>query len=185
VQQSDWAKHLQLLLLLLLALVLGMAQRDQLWAQRAPTAQEYARAVGARARIVAAGELVIDGHKINCGKRPTVLDEALNDYGAAYPGFIILNPKLLEGQPTAVKLWTYAHECGHQFRGPDEAEADCFAIERGHRQGWLTARALEEVCRFISSAKASTVHFSGPTRCQAMRACYAGLYSRSSPSGGN
>ena len=28
---------------------------------------------------------------------PTVLDSNLDDYGAAYPGFLILNPKLSKG----------------------------------------------------------------------------------------
>ena len=108
-----------------------------------------------------------------CGKRPTVLDNKLDDYGAAYPGFLILNPKLLARVSTPVKLWIHAHECGHQFRGPDEETADCFAVQRGRRQGWLTPEGLEEVCKFISPAKGDSMHFSGSNRCEAMRKCYA------------
>src|SRR5215472_9884390 len=51
--------------------------------------------VGGDAKIVAAGQLKLDGQRLLCGQRPTVLDNNLDDYGAAYPGFLILNPKLL------------------------------------------------------------------------------------------
>ena len=71
-----------------------------------------------------------------------------------------------------MKLWIHAHECGHQYRGPDEETADCFAVQRGRRQGWLTLEGLEEVCRFISPAKGDSMHFSGSHRCEAMRKCY-------------
>src|SRR5205807_10044255 len=110
-------------------------------------------------RIVPVGQLQIDGNKLVCGQRPTVLDLAKSLHvdlelssvqthrprtdisgtrrrsrrqaRAAYPGFLILNPQLLAKISTAVKLWIYSHECGHQFRGPDEETADCFAVQRG------------------------------------------------------
>lgn len=138
-----------------------------------PTPEEYAAHVGGDAKIVAAGELKLDGRKMTCGQRPTVLDGQLDDYGAAYPGFVILNPKLVSKVPTVVKLWIFAHECGHQFRGPDEETADCFAVQRGRRQGWLTADGVEEICRFISPAKGDSMHFSGSHRCESMRKCFA------------
>jgi hypothetical protein len=137
-----------------------------------PTPEEYATRVGADAKIVAPGDLTIEGRKVICGKRPTVLDNKLDDYGAAYPGFLILNPKLLAKVSMPVKLWIHAHECGHQYRGPDEETADCFAVQRGRRQGWLTPEGLEEVCNFISPAKGDSMHFKGSHRCEAMRACY-------------
>jgi hypothetical protein len=142
-------------------------------AMAGPTPEEYAAKVGADAKIVPSGELSIDGRKVICGKRPTVLDNKLDDYGAAYPGFLILNPKLLAKVSLPVKLWIHAHECGHQYRGPDEETADCFAVQRGRRQGWLTLEGLEEVCKFISPAKGDSMHFSGSHRCDAMRRCYA------------
>jgi hypothetical protein len=138
-----------------------------------PTPEEYAAKVGGDAKIVAPGDLVIEGRKMICGKRPTVLDSKLDDYGAAYPGFLILNPKLLAKVSAPVRLWIHAHECGHQYRGPDEETADCFAVQRGRRQGWLSAEGLEEVCRFIAPAKGDSMHFSGSHRCEAMRSCYA------------
>ncbi len=138
-----------------------------------PTPEEYMAHVGGDAKIVGAKELKIDGQRMICGQRPTVLDSQLDDYGAAYPGFLILNPKLLQRVPTVVKLWIYAHECGHQFRGPDEETADCFAVQRGRRMGWLTPQGVEEVCRFIAPAKGDSMHFSGSHRCEVMRRCYA------------
>lgn len=136
-----------------------------------PTVEQYAAHVGGR--IVPAGQLVIDGSRLICGRRPTVLDSTLDDYGAAYPGFLILNPRLIARVPKAVKLWIYSHECGHQFRGPDEEVADCFAVQRGRRQRWLTVDGLNQICSFISPAKGSSMHYSGPQRCQIMRQCYA------------
>lgn len=109
---------------------------------------------------------------MHCGNRPTVLDSTLDDYGAAYPGFLILNPSLIARVPKAVKLWIYSHECGHQFRGPNEEVADCFAVQRGRRMRWLTTDGLEQICTFISPAKGSSMHYSGPDRCRIMRACY-------------
>jgi len=137
-----------------------------------PTPEEYAAHVGGDTKIVGAGDLKLDGRKMTCGQRPTVLDGQLDDYGAAYPGFVILNPKLVAKVSTVVKLWIFSHECGHQFRGPDEETADCFAVQRGRRQKWLDEAGLEEICRFISPAKGDSMHFSGSHRCEAMRQCF-------------
>jgi hypothetical protein len=142
-------------------------------AQAGPTPEEYVGHVGGNSHIVPWDGLKLDGRKAICGKRPTVMDDQLDDYGAAYPGFVILNPKLLSRVTTAVKLWIHAHECGHQFRGPDEETADCFAVQRGRRQGWLTPEGLEEVCKFIAPAKGDSMHFQGSHRCEVMRQCYA------------
>jgi hypothetical protein len=139
-----------------------------------PTPEEYVRKVGGEAKIVPAGQLEIDGQVLVCGRRPTVINNQLDDYAAAFPGFLILNLKLLAKlSSTQVKLWIYSHECGHQFRGPDEETADCFAVQRGRRQQWLTSEGLEQVCRFIGPAKGDSMHFQGTERCAAMRRCYA------------
>jgi hypothetical protein len=137
-----------------------------------PTPEEYVNHVGGDAQIVKPGELKLDGKRMLCGNRPTVLDSQLDDYGAAYPGFLILNPRLMAKISTPVKMWIHAHECGHQFRGPDEETADCFAVQRGRREGWLTPEGLNEVCQFISPAKGDSMHFAGSHRCAYMRQCY-------------
>jgi hypothetical protein len=137
-----------------------------------PTPEQYITTAGGDSHVLAPGEFTLDGHKQICGQRPTVVDSKLDDYGAAYPGFLIMNPRLLNRVSTPVKQWIYAHECGHQFRGPDEETADCFAVQRGRRQGWLTQEGLNEVCTFISPAKGDSMHFAGSYRCEYMRKCY-------------
>ncbi len=143
------------------------------FAQNPPTPEEYTAQVGGTSRIVAPGRFKLDGRRQICGRRPTVIDNQLDDYGAAYPGFLIMNQRLLKRVSTPVKQWIYAHECGHQFRGPDEETADCFAVQRGRRQGWLSKAGLEEVCQFIAPAKGDSMHLSGSFRCEYMRRCYA------------
>jgi hypothetical protein len=138
-----------------------------------PTPEEYVGHVGGDATIVSPGALKLDGNRMTCGRRPTVMDSQLDDYGAAYPGFLILNPRLIAKVPTVVKMWIFSHECGHQFRGPDEETADCFAVQRGRRQGWLSEPGLDEICKFISPAKGDSMHFSGSHRCEVMRSCFA------------
>ncbi len=137
-----------------------------------PTAEEYIGYTNGEAHLVPVGQLRLKGYRIQCGDRPTVIDEKLDDYGAAYPGFIILNTRLLDKLPRPVELWIYSHECGHQFRGPDEQTADCFGVQRGRREGWLTEDGLNQVCDFIRAAKGDNMHFAGPHRCEAMRICY-------------
>jgi hypothetical protein len=137
-----------------------------------PTPEEYVSRVGGETTLLPPGEFKLDGRKQLCGQRPTVIDNQLDDYGAAYPGFLIMNPRLLGKVSTPVKQWIFAHECGHQFRGPDEETADCFAVQRGRRQEWLSPGGLEEVCSFISPAKGDSMHFSGSHRCEYMRKCY-------------
>ena len=141
----------------------------------APTAGDYIAHIGAaggRATLVDPGALVITGHRVSCGQRPVVLDPGLDDYAAAYDGFIILNPTKLAGLPAPVALWIYSHECGHQFKGPDEDGADCFASQRGRRQGWLKPDGVEQICNFISPSHGDMMHFAGPLRCQTVRRCY-------------
>ena len=137
-----------------------------------PTPEQYLKSAGPDAKIVPSGALKVAGYSPRCGNRPTVLDNALDDYGAAYPGFVILNPKRMSRLPSAVQLWIHAHECAHQFRGPDEVVADCFAVQRGRRRGWLSPAGIEEICAFISPAEGTWTHFSGAKRCKIMRKCF-------------
>jgi hypothetical protein len=153
-----------------LAMLIGTAAT----AEGPPTPEEYIAHVGGDAKVVAAGQLTLDNkRRLSCGQRPTVLDSTLDDFGAAYPGFLILNPRLMAKISVPVKMWIFSHECGHQFRGPDEETADCFAVQRGRREGWLTTDGLEEVCKFISPAKGDSMHFAGSHRCEYMKKCYA------------
>lgn len=157
----------------LFALAIGAVfSGAQVRAEGPPTAEEYVAHVGGGAKIVQYGRFVLGGKRQVCGRRPIVLDNSLDDYGAAYPGFLIMNPKLLARVSNPVKHWIFAHECGHQFRGPDEGTADCFAVQRGRRYGWLTPSGVEEICNFIQPAKADMMHVSGSQRCEFMRKCF-------------
>ena len=140
-----------------------------------PTVEEYMKEAGPEAKLIAQGALKIDGRTVNCGKRPTVLNSNFDSWGGAFPGFLILNTKKITGLSTAVKLYVYSHECGHQFEGPDESKADLFAIRRGVKWGWLDAVGMEDICTFISTLKGDSVHPPGPQRCETMRNYYKQL----------
>ena len=155
-----------------LVVVLALSAPSSAQENKSPTPEEYIQHTGGEATIVPSGEFVLDGVKMFCGMRPTIIDNKLDDYGAAYPGFLIMNMRLLSKVTTPVKLWIYSHECGHQFRGPDEETADCFAVQRGRRQGWLSPGGVDEICQFISPAKGDSMHFSGSHRCEYMRQCF-------------
>ena len=134
--------------------------------------EAYLKEAGPDAKVVPPGKYRIDGYKAECGRRPTVIDPNFDSWGGAYPGYLIMNPKRLEGLSTPIKLFVFAHECGHQFVGRDEGAADCFGIKRGRRYGWLNEKGLEEVCTFMSKLKASSEHAAGPERCEKMRVCF-------------
>jgi hypothetical protein len=140
-----------------------------------PTVEDYLKEAGPDAKLVNQGALKIDGRPVNCGKRPTVLNSNFDSWGGAFPGFVILNTKKIAGLSTAVKLYVYSHECGHQFEGPDETKADLFAIRRGVTRGWLDAVGMEDICTFISTLKGDGVHPPGPERCETMRKYYREL----------
>jgi hypothetical protein len=137
-----------------------------------PTVDDYVKQAGPDAKLIPQGTLKIDGRTVNCGKRPTVLNSKFDSWGGAFPGFLILNTKKITGLSTAVKLYIYSHECGHQFEGPDETKADLFAIRRGVKWGWLDAAGMEDICTFISTLKGDAAHPPGPQRCETMRKYY-------------
>jgi hypothetical protein len=137
-----------------------------------PTPEAYVARAADKPTLVAAGQYALDGRRLTCGATPTVLDPRLNDYAAAYPKFIIVRPALMARPTTPVKLWIYYHECGHIVRGPDTDAADCYGVERGVHEGWLTAAGLDQICAFIRPGHADATHRAGPRRCELMRACY-------------
>jgi hypothetical protein len=131
--------------------------------------------------LVPARNLEIDGKRMACAALPTVLDSGYRDFGAAYPEFLVLNPNLFVGLATPVKLWIFSHECAHHTVGRDEATADCVAVQRGRRDGWLTPAGLAQVCDFMRPARADTTHFSGAQRCELMRQCFSDSKAKSPP----
>ncbi len=157
-------------------ILLGGATGLARWLQfvyATPTVEEYLVHLGGEAKVLPVGQLAYDGHNFQCGRFPTVLNAKLDDYGAAYFGFVLLNPARFETLPLTLKRYAYAHECGHQYVGYDEGEADCYAIRRGRREGWLDAQAMDEICGFISRSKGDAAHAFGTRRCEMMRRCFA------------
>lgn len=137
-----------------------------------PSLDEYLKQIGPDGKVIGHGALKLDGRAVNCGKRPTVLNPNFDSWGGAFPGFLILNNKKIGDLTTPVKLYIYSHECGHQFIGADETEADLFAIRRGVKWGWLDAQGMEDICIFIAQLKGDSVHPPGPQRCETMRKYY-------------
>lgn len=153
------------------ALLIFSAQAQPLrQGERNPTPEAYVAATGAT--LAPAGKLEIDGRRMSCGQSATVLDTGYRDFGGALPGFLILNPNLFAGLATPVKLWIYSHECAHQSVGKDEGKADCAAVQRGRREGWLNEAGLAQVCDFMQPARADSSHFSGAQRCALMQQCF-------------
>lgn len=135
-------------------------------------ADAYVAEVGKGAYIIEYGELRLANRRMTCGKRPIVIDPNLDDYAAAYPGFLILNPAKIEQVEPVVAWWIFKHECAHQFKGPDEETADCWAVQRGRAEGWLDPKGIEEICAFIRPAEGNSMHFSGSQRCGIVRRCF-------------
>ena len=137
-----------------------------------PTVAEYA--AKNPLRTVAPADFTIAGQTTVCAKVPVVLDPTLMDVGAAYPGFIILNPRVMSHLPKVVALYAFGHECGHQLHGVSEEEADCYAVVRGEAQGWLDEAGVQQICDFWKpQARVDNKHLPGPERCELMKRCFA------------
>ncbi len=123
--------------------------------------------------VLAPGKLRIAGRLMRCKRTPTLISRSFWDYGGAKKGMIILNPSKLEQLSGAVQLYVYAHECGHQIYGGRETRADCYAVERGKREGWLDSAGMNQICTFLEHHPGDRVHPPGPKRCQIMTKCFA------------
>jgi hypothetical protein len=154
----------------------GGAARGLQFGYAHPTPAEYMEHLaykGGKGQLVPAGELSYDGLEFSCARFPTIFDPALEDYGAAYFGLIMLSRERFEQMPPILKRYAYTHECGHQYVGFDEDAADCYAIRRGRKDGWLDSAAMDEICAFISRSKGDALHALGERRCEKMRQCFA------------
>ncbi len=170
-------KHLKSISLIASAFVIGLstlafANYDY------PTVHEYLLE-NKNTRLVGVAKYKIDGYSAICGRRPTILNSRFDSWGGSYPGFIIMNPKANRKLTTTVKMFIYAHECGHQFQGAGELRADNFAIRRGVLWGWLKNRTgMNQICHFINKIPADAVHPPGTERCRKMMIYYNELLQR-------
>ena len=67
----------------ILTLLLALGHVALAQTPRTPTPEEYVNYVGEGAFIVPPGQFKLDGYRLYCGTRPTVVDNKLDDYGAA------------------------------------------------------------------------------------------------------
>jgi hypothetical protein len=122
-------------------------------------------------RLILPGALLLAGYRATCGPVDTMI-QPINDIAAAYTGRIILHPRVLD-LPRAQQLFWYTHECAHQIFGPGEAAADCWAVQQGKIQGWLTSAELSALGVSMRRFPGDANHADGPSRLAAMNGCYA------------
>lgn len=122
-------------------------------------------------RLILPGALLLAGYRATCGPVDTMI-QPINDIAAAYKGRIILHPRVLD-LPRAQQLFWYTHECAHQIFGPGEAAADCWAVQQGKLQGWLSRDELTKLGSSMQQFPGDNTHASGGKRISYMEKCYS------------
>src|SRR5687767_2004090 len=151
------AAHLLLGLALCLALV-------------ASSFEEHDAAALEQGKLVAPGRLVVAGRRLSCGATATLLRDF--EGFAVSSTVIMLNMQALKDLPRPVQWLIYYHECGHILYGPSETAADCYAVRRARREGWLNRRTLEDICAVFNIAGHGAVHPDPVARCDQLRQCF-------------
>jgi hypothetical protein len=121
-------------------------------------------------KVVPPGRLVIAGRRLLCGGTQTLLRDF--EGFAVSSTVIMLNMQALNPLPRQVQWLIYYHECGHIRYGPNETSADCYAVKRARREGWLNDQALEDVCAVFNIAGHGPVHPDPDERCTQLRQCF-------------
>jgi hypothetical protein len=116
--------------------------------------------------------VTLAGRKMSCGKADIMIDRELPSEGGAGDTVLILNPNMLNQQPPTVRLFVFTHECGHLSIGDSELDADCFAVNRGVRDGWLDRQGLAQVCDSFEGAPETDTHPSAKRRCKNLDRCF-------------
>jgi hypothetical protein len=156
----------------LLALVLAFLDKP------APAADQQV-AVVEQNRLLPPGRLVIAGRRLSCGATSTLLRDF--EGFAVSSTVIMLNMKALKELPRTVQWLIYYHECGHILYGPSETAADCYAVRRARREGWLNSQGLEDICAAFNIAGHGPVHPDPEARCAQLRQCFTGRRGDLSP----
>jgi hypothetical protein len=122
-------------------------------------------------KLVGPGRLVVEGRRLSCGATATLLRDF--EGFAVSSTVIVLNMQALKELPRPVQWLIYYHECGHILYGPNETAADCYAIRRARREGWLSKTGLEDICAVFNIAGHGPVHPDPEARCDQLRQCFA------------
>jgi hypothetical protein len=121
-------------------------------------------------KLVQPGRLVVAGRRLSCGATATLLRDF--EGFAVSSTVIMLNMQALKDLPRPVQWLIYYHECGHILYGPSETAADCYAVRRARREGWLDDQALDEICAVFNIAGHGPVHPDPVQRCNDLRQCF-------------
>lgn len=126
-------------------------------------------AAGGHSKLVPPGRLVIDGRRLTCGNTPTLLRNF--DGISMSSNVIVLNMSEVKRFPRRVQWLIYYHECGHIRLGPSETEADCYAVRRAQREGWLNSKTLRQICAVFNIVGHGPVHPDPAVRCRDLHQC--------------
>lgn len=136
-------------------------------------------------KLLQPGVYRIGKRSMRCGRAKTLVSAKFWDYGGALPNLIILNPRKMNSLPQRLRMFVYEHECAHQRVGADEVAADCIAVTKGKREGWLRRRDVQAVCkRLFIHSKGDRYHPAGPRRCKLLMQCYDGRNTRTASQNG-
>lgn len=92
------------------------------------------------------------------------------------PPTILLNPAALRNMPPNEKLFITGHECAHFFLPDafklDEANADCWSVKTGRKQGYFNAGTFKAVYHDLIASPGNWTHAPGLPRMQHILDCY-------------
>jgi hypothetical protein len=125
------------------------------------------------------GSIQVATQNLRCGGVRNALDSRLPNLGISVPvaRLIVINPTRLARQPETVRLFVFYHECGHHHVGASELSADCWAVRRGQRDGWLNKAGLAQICSSFGNSSGTPTHPSATQRCSNLDRCFAGAAS--------
>lgn len=120
------------------------------------------------------GSINLGGRALTCGRARNYVDYRVPSPGMASigAGIIKVNPRYLRRMPPLVRVFVYYHECGHLVIGASEVGADCWALRRGMREGWVNETALRQIGQSFGNRPRSGPHPAGHERRRLLRQCY-------------
>ena len=94
------------------------------------------------------------------GALPEGAASALDQSKLVQPGRLVIEGRRLTCGPTATLLRNF------------EGFADCYAVRRARREGWLDDKALDEICAVFNIAGHGPMHPDPEQRCNDLRQCF-------------